>query len=94
MRTRFRAATLAGLVAVTGALTGAAMAPAAAVAAPGGSCCIRTGDGPWFSGPTQVADCNAYGAAHVSPLWDGYHCTPGTGTYTGQTHLTFWLNIS
>jgi hypothetical protein len=96
MRTRLRAATLAGFLGVASVLTGAAVAPDAASAAavkPAGSCCIRFGYGPWFSGPSQLADCNAYGTAQLW-YWDGYHCTPGTNEHAGQTQVTFWLIIS
>jgi len=89
MRTSFRAGTPAGLVVVTGVLTGAAVTPAAAVAAPGGSCCIRTGDGPGSPGRPRSRT-----ATRTAPQWDGYHCTPGTGAYAGQAQVMFWLFAS
>jgi hypothetical protein len=87
MRARFRATVLALLLGTVGAL----VAPTAAAA---GSCCIRYGYGPYFSGATQSADCHAYGDTHLGGQWDGYQCLAGTGTHTGQTQVRFFLIIS
>src|SRR5262249_17927263 len=46
-----------------------------------------------FSGPTQVADCNAVGQSHHAPghIWDFYPCLPGTGLQAGETILTGYI---
>lgn len=45
-----------------------------------------------FTGPTQVADCNAAGQAGVNAgKWDFYHCLPGTGLFTGDTVGTGYI---
>lgn len=46
-----------------------------------------------FSGPTQVADCNAVGQSHHAPghVWDFYTCLPGTGFEAGETVLTGYI---
>jgi hypothetical protein len=46
-----------------------------------------------FSGPTQVADCNAVGqSGHASGhVWDSYTCLPGTGLQAGETILTGYI---
>ena len=45
-----------------------------------------------FTGPTQVADCNAAGQAGVNAgKWDYYHCLPGTGLFTGDTVGTGYI---
>jgi hypothetical protein len=95
MRKPIRTAVLAGVLGLVGAVSSVAVTQTSAAAAPTSSgCCVRYGFGPWFSGPTQVADCQAYGASHLSSFWDGYHCTPGTGTHAGQTEVVFYLIIS
>jgi hypothetical protein len=47
-----------------------------------------------FSGPTQVADCNAVGQSGHAPghVWDFYTCVPGTGFQAGETVLTGYIN--
>jgi hypothetical protein len=46
-----------------------------------------------FSGPTQVADCNAVGQSGHAPghVWDTYTCLPGTGLQSGETILIGYI---
>jgi hypothetical protein len=46
-----------------------------------------------FSGPTQVADCNAVGqSGHAQGhVWDFYTCVAGTGFEAGETILTGYI---
>ena len=45
-----------------------------------------------FTGPNQVANCNAAGQAGVNAgKWDYYHCLPGTGLFTGDTVGTGYI---
>lgn len=45
-----------------------------------------------FTGPTQVADCNAAGQAGVNAgKWDFYNCLPGTGLFAGDTVGTGYI---
>ena len=87
MRINIRAAAVAGFLGLTSVIA----APAVAASAAPSGCCIVYGYGPWFSGPTQVADCQAYGATHLGSLWDGYRCAAGTGTHAGQTEVVFYF---
>jgi hypothetical protein len=80
----FLAAALAGPVAAVAIST---IAPQAAQAVP--SRPVWSG---LFTGPTQVADCNAAGQAGVNAgKWDFYHCLPGTGLFAGDTVGTGYI---
>lgn len=88
MPSRMRAILAAALSASAIILVVSAIAPEAAQAVP-----RRPVYSQAFSGPTQVADCNAVGqsghaAGHV---WDSYTCLPGTGFQAGETILTGYV---
>jgi hypothetical protein len=88
MSSRLRAilaATVSGSAVI---LTISAIAPQAAQAVPS-----RPVFSEAFSGPTQVADCNAVGQSGHAPghVWDWYTCLPGTGFQAGETILTGYI---
>jgi hypothetical protein len=87
MPSRLRA-TLAALSGSAIVLTVSAIAPQAAHAVPS-----RPVFSEAFSGPTQVADCNAVGQSGHAPghVWDSYTCLPGTGLQAGETILTGYI---
>ena len=88
MSSRMRAILAAALSGSAIILAVSAIAPEAAQAA--GSRSVFSED---FSGPTQVADCNAVGQSGRAPghVWDFYTCLPGTGFEAGETVLTGYI---
>jgi hypothetical protein len=88
MSSRLRAVLAAALSGTAVILTISAIAPEAAQAGP-----TRPVFGEVFSGPTQVADCNAVGQSGHAPghIWDTYTCLPGSGYLSGETILTGYI---
>ncbi len=87
MLSRPRAILAAVITGSTIILAISAIAPEAAQAVP--SRPVWSG---LFTGPTQVADCNAAGQAGVNAgKWDFYHCLPGTGLFAGDTVGTGYI---
>lgn len=81
MWSRLRAISVATIASSTIILALSAIVPEAALAVPS-----RPVWSAVFTGPTQVADCNAAGQAGVNEgKWDFYNCLPGTGLFTGDT---------
>ena len=88
MSSRLRVIVAAALSGSAIVLAVSAIAPEAAQAVP--SRPVFSED---FSGPTQVADCNAVGQSGHAPghVWDFYTCLPGTGFEAGDTVLTGYI---
>jgi hypothetical protein len=88
MSSRLRAILAAALSGSAIILAISAIAPEAAQAVPS-----RPVFSEVFSGPTQVADCNAVGQSDHAPghVWDFYTCVPGTGIEAGETVLTGYI---
>lgn len=88
MSSRLRAILAAALSGSAVILMVSAIAPEAAQAVP-----RRPVFSEAFSGPTQVADCNAVGQSGHAPghVWDSYTCLPGTGYQSGETILTGYV---
>jgi hypothetical protein len=88
MSPRLRAIMVATLSGSAIILAVSAIAPEAAQAAPS-----RPVFSELFSGPSQVANCNAVGqSGHAQGhIWDFYTCVPGTGLEAGETVLTGYI---
>ena len=77
MLSRLRAISVAAIAGSALVMTVSAIAPDAAHA---GS--LRSVKSMVFTGPDQVAACNAWGQAGY---WDTYRCVAGTGPFAGET---------
>jgi hypothetical protein len=88
MSWRLRAVLAAALSGPAIILAVSAIAPEAAQAVPS-----RPVFSEVFSGPAQVAECNAVGQSGRAQghVWDFYTCFPGTGFEAGETVLTGYI---
>jgi len=91
MPSRLRAVLAAALSGSAVILAVSAIAPQAAEAAQAVS--SRPVFSELFSGPAQVADCNAVGQSGHAPghVWDFYTCLSGSGLQSGDTVLTGYI---